>query len=172
MFFLNILVFVHCFQGSGGDAVGGYTGHFHPSYVSPADEDMWCKHTLGYCSIASNSMDSFSWVFGRYNLPIYFWTSINDDTLWTSALNHCQKEFFSAFPWQHKPLVSLQQQDIDCCHPNNWVKFGHVDKVHEKPLWKYQQCHARWGHPWLLWTWAEHQLQLQHHLRLKAVGFL
>lgn len=30
----------------------------HP--VSPADEDTWCEHTLEYCSIASNSMDSFS----------------------------------------------------------------------------------------------------------------
>lgn len=43
----------------------------HP--VSPADEDTWYEHTLGYCSIASNSMDSLPWGFGRYNLSIHFW---------------------------------------------------------------------------------------------------
>lgn len=55
-------------------------------------------------------------------------TSINDYTWWTSLLNYCQQAFFSAFPCQDKPPVSLQQQGIDCSHPNNWVKAGHVDK--------------------------------------------
>lgn len=36
-----------CLQGSGGEAVGGYASHRHPSHVSADDEDTRCGGSPG-----------------------------------------------------------------------------------------------------------------------------
>lgn len=139
--------------------------------VSAADEEIHCGHSPGTAPLQVSAVTYFLGHLADRTSQHTFETrtSVSIDTWWNYLLSYCQHVYSSAFPTQGKRTISLQWQVLTLAiltTEPSYTKslsetFSSDMSGEDSPVQQF------------LCTWAEwQQLQLQSHLRLKALGLL
>lgn len=165
-----------CLQSSGGEVVGGYTNHHHPSHVSAAAEDTQCGHTPGTAPLliaVTGFHRDLANTTSQHTSEIR--TSVNVDTWWNYLLNHCQQAFSFLSHLRISQLFLFSGRLLTLAIPMTgpslaiWARWMRsLSEMFSSDMSGEDSPQQRF-----LCAWAEQQqLQLQSHLRSKALGLL